>query len=176
MIGRAQAVKFPGRARQNAVFKFIAVAPPEIPRAAQKRVGDFLRARQFVRQQAADAEQPRLNFKRGIRAARPARFRLRQILHRPDVVLVAERAEQIFPQRLLPAGIFRAGQHRVRLVLKTHFRGGVQQFRELRFGKLAQRRGAFAAQTFRQAGFIFERQREFGQRRVEQVFQRQSTG
>ena len=79
MIGRAQAVKFPGRARQDAIVKFIALAPPEIPDAAQIAVRAFLRPGQFRRQQTADAEQPRLQFKRRICAARPAR-----VLFPPD--------------------------------------------------------------------------------------------
>jgi len=91
-------------------------------------------------------------------------------------VLVAKRAEKIFPKRRFPAGIFGAGQQRAGFVLKTHFRGGVQEFRELRLGKLAQRRGTLAAQIFRQAGFIFQRQRQFRQRRIEKILQRQLHG
>ncbi len=59
MICRTQAVKFPDCPGQEAVGKFIALAPPGIPRTPQKRVGTFLRPRQFVWQQAADAEQAR---------------------------------------------------------------------------------------------------------------------
>ena len=55
---------------------------------AKKGVGRFLGAGQFIRQQAAQAKQPRLDFKGGPTAAQPARFGLRQVLHGPDVVFV----------------------------------------------------------------------------------------
>ena len=41
MICRAQSVKFPGRARQNVIFKSIALTPPKIPRMAQISVRSF---------------------------------------------------------------------------------------------------------------------------------------
>ena len=74
MIGRTESVEFPDRARQQAIGQLIAIAPPPIPRAAQKRVGRFLGPGQVCREQPADAQQPRLQVKRGLRAARPARL------------------------------------------------------------------------------------------------------
>ena len=50
MIRRAQAVKFPDCARQDDFGKTVALAPPKIPGAPQKRVRTFLRARQLNRQ------------------------------------------------------------------------------------------------------------------------------
>ena len=71
MVCRAQTVKFPDCARQNAVVELLALAPPAIPNATQITVRALLRAGQFHRQQAADAEQTRLQCKRRGRAARP---------------------------------------------------------------------------------------------------------
>jgi len=51
--------------------------------------------------------------------------------------------------------------------------GGVQQLRELRFGKAAERRRTFPAKGCRQAGFVFQRQRQFRDWGIEHIFQRQ---
>ena len=77
--------------------------------AAQVTIRARRAAAQFGRQQSAEAEQPGLQGQRRIRARRPARARFGEALHRPDVVLVAERAEQTFPQRLFPADVPGAG-------------------------------------------------------------------
>ncbi len=131
MIRRAQAVKFPDGARQNAVRKFIALAPPAIPDAAQIGVRTFLRPGQFHRQQAADAEQSRLKCKWRFGAARPEQTRFRQILHRPGVVFVAERAEQALPQGLFPAGVPRPRGKLRGLGLQTDASGLAQKLRRV---------------------------------------------
>ena len=136
MICRSQSVKLPDRARQGAVRKFISLTPPAIPDAAQIGVRTFLRPGQFRRQQAADAKQPRLKCKRRFCARRPVRARFRQILHRPGVVFVTERAEQPFPQSLLPAGVPRSRGKLRGLGLQTDARGLAQKFGELRIRRV----------------------------------------
>jgi len=87
----------------------------------------------------------------------PSRLGLGKILHRPDVVLVAKRAEKILPERLLPAGVPCARSNLGGLVFKPNLRGFTKEFRQLNLAEFLQRCITFAAQGFRQRaqGFIF---------------------
>ena len=80
----------------------------------------------------------------------PARAQFGQALHGPDVVLVAQGAEESFPQRLLPADSPGAGLELRGLALQAHVRRLVEQVQQLRRRHGAQRGAAFAAQVFRQ--------------------------
>ena len=57
MIGRSQPVKAPQGSRERAIAERFALAPPDIPETSHVVVSRGLRAWQFVRQQAARAEQ-----------------------------------------------------------------------------------------------------------------------
>ena len=145
-------MKFPGCARQKAIGKSVAFAPPEIPGAAQKGVGRlFCERGQFLRQQTADPEQPRLNFKRRTCAALPS-----AILFPPDFAsarhcVCSQSRGTGFPKAPAPSRHFLRG----RASRPPCFRNGL--FAAARSNsascgsdKVAQRRGTFAAQIFRQ--------------------------
>ena len=76
MIGRPGPVEVPERSGQNAVGEFVAFPPPLVPNAAHIMVGARLRACQFHRQQAADAEQAGLQGERLSPGRLPARVGL----------------------------------------------------------------------------------------------------
>src|SRR5215210_3511835 len=127
MIRRTQSVKVPQRARQHAIFKRCALAPPTIPKLA--KVGLRFVAREFMWQQPSGAEHAGLQchwlqlwFSR-----REPRPQFGKAQHGPNVVLVTEAAKKPFPKRLLPADLFRARIHMRRLALEPHSRRFLQQ-------------------------------------------------
>jgi len=176
MVGRTQSVKFPDGTGQNAIAELIAFPPPAIPNPAQITVRAFLGAGQFRRQQTAETKKPGLQRKGRVRVAQPARAQFGKILHGPDVVFVAERAEQAFPQRLLPAGVPGAGAELFRLAWKRTRGGGVQNPALPRFIQFAQGHAALAAQFFGQVArrIIFQPQAQFGDGGIESIAQGQT--
>src|SRR5260221_362344 len=110
MIGRTQSMKLPDRTRHRAISERIPLSPPKIPKPAQIIVRAGLLTGKFGREQATDAEQPRLKSEGAeIAGGRSdARAQFRQSLHRPDVVFVAQGAQPAFPQGLFPARLPRA--------------------------------------------------------------------
>ncbi len=104
----------------------------------------------------------------------PARTQFGKTLHRPDIMFVTERAENAFPQRLLPADLPCAGVKLGGLALQADECGFVQQFQQLLLGQFPQRRGA-TAQHFlgqRRSRLVTQPKTEFPQRRIERGVQR----
>jgi len=113
VVGGAEAVEAPERARQQAIAQGVAVAPPVVPYDAQVTVGLGLLPGQFMGEQAGDAEQPGLQGGRpdgpGVEAGEEAGAQLGEAAHGPGVVLVAEGGQDAFPESLFPAGLSGGG-------------------------------------------------------------------
>ncbi len=136
-------------------------------------IGAGLRAGQFGRQQAADAEEARLQGERLGPGRLPARAQFGQALHGPDIVLESEGSEEALPQRLLPADLPGAGLKLRCLALQSHVRRLVEQVQHLRRRQVPQRGTAVAAQFFRQRlrRLTAEPQAELAERGVERLAQ-----
>src|SRR3954463_4495398 len=83
-------VKPPQGARHSAVTEGLPFAPPEVPKAARIIISALLLTSEFIGQQAAQAEQARLQSERAEFALRRKNAcpQLCQPLHRPGIVLV----------------------------------------------------------------------------------------
>ena len=173
MIGRPRPVETPERARQDAIGEFIALPPPLVPDAAHIVVRRGLRAGQFHRQQAADAEEAGLQGERLGLGRLPARAQLGQALHGPDVVFVTQGAKESLPERLLPADSPGAGLELRRLALESHVRCLLEQVQQLRLRHRTQRGAALAAQFFRQClrRLAAQPQAELSERRIQRMAQ-----
>src|SRR5262249_7911196 len=93
VIGRTQAMKPPDISRQYAIREFVALAPPLIPDAADVVISPGLGTAEFGWKEVADSEQPRLNRQRFGPWSCPPRAKLRDPMHRPDIVFITERSE-----------------------------------------------------------------------------------
>src|SRR5213594_2496127 len=99
MIGGTKAREPPKRAGQRAILESLTLAPPGIPELTQISVRSASGAGQLFRQQPGHAQHSRLQSGRaGFRSlwTEPG-AQFAQTLHRPKVLLVAQRAEQSFP-------------------------------------------------------------------------------
>jgi len=113
----------------------------------------------------------------GLHCGQQTRALFGEVLHGPNIVFIAERAKQIFPKRLFPSGAFGAGAKLGGFGFEPRARCLVQKPGQFGFGEVAQGGATFAAEIFGQGTqrFVFEREAQFGERRVEHIFQCQNS-
>ena len=152
MIGGAQAVKFPDRARQEAIRNSSRSRHQPSQARRNKVSAALLGAGQFRRQQAADAEQPRLDVNARLRAAPPSAAWFPPAFAWARHYVCSPALETTVPRAPVPSRRRgRGASSCAALFCKPHPGGGPQQPASglVRLGKFAQRRGTFAAQLCR---------------------------
>src|SRR5687767_8762533 len=101
----------------------VALAPPDIPKLPHVRRTGTVNGIEPFGQQARDPKQARLNMQGAAWAIVQQFFaQLRETLHRPDVVLVAQGPKQAFPKRLFPSAVAGACLEVPRFVLEANQR------------------------------------------------------
>lgn len=141
MIDGADAVEAPEAGGEEGGIEGAAIAPPEVPEAAG--IGAGLG---FGGEEAAEAEEagfPGFAGEVGIDGVIEGQGEdFREALHGPGVVLVAEGAEEAFPEGLLPAGGAGAGAEEEGLDLEPDEAGLAEEVSEGRGGEFSERGGA----------------------------------
>src|SRR5215831_6634747 len=99
----------PQRTRQSHIGELVTLPPPQVPNAAHVLVGSVARSVQFAWEQPTQAQQAGLKCFGLAQTSQPSRTQFAQTLHRPDIVLIAQRAEESFPQGLFPTDLSSPG-------------------------------------------------------------------